>query len=366
MRWLCIHFPLLTSGGKLMDFNKINRFISEHKIGDEFQFDGVTYCIRDSFDLEKDGDYTFEAINKSDFSKRILKVSSVVKNMYNESPIEVKHVRGRKVLFRSEVNKNLVDAKALADERLNSRREAQENSDEFTHISREELFSIMDSKACNNFVSKSFWHFTTYQRFLDILESGYFFSRNYLESNGIAISHDNKVYNDLSKSILGSNKSKLTTHYARFYLRNDSSCIQRFEHFEQDNNPDFKKFMILIEIDRNALFESEEETFLTYFNAHYLYDSFYWNPPFNKYEDVRLNNLLYDFSKIYGPYNPDFKWEQNAEFLVKEKLPIKFIKRINVYDKTAKFILIKKLNEMKFYDIISKIEVNKKKFCIHD
>ena len=347
-----------------MDINKINKFISEHKIGDEFQLDGVIYRICDTFDLEKDGDYTFEAFSKSDFSKRVLKVSNVVKNMYNETAIEVKPIRGRKVLYRSEENKNLVDAKALADDRLNSRRKAQEKRDEFTHFGREELFNVIDSNSCNNFISKSFWHFTTYQRFIDILKSGYFFSRKYLESNGIAISHDNKVYNDLSKSILGSNKSNLTSQYARFYLRNDSSCIQRFEHYEQENNPDYKKFMVLIEIDRNALFESKEETFLTYFNAHYLYDSFYWNPPFNKYEDVRLNNLLYDFSKIYGPYNPDFKWEQNAEFLVKDKLSIKFIKRVNVYCDTAKFILIKKLNEMKLYDIIKKIEVNKKVFCI--
>ena len=223
------------------------------------------------------------------------------------------------------------------------------------YVSYEKIFSDMDN-GDKTFIrmSKYFWHVTSLKNAISIVNSGRFFSRNKISNYNF---DDLRKLSKLSDDVQCGNLSDELHNYVRFYLRPLNKPLFAIQEIYKE------KFgcdaYVTFAVDRICLKESFKQTLLTYHNASQI-ESWLLNPHINsynlrseKYFKVETYKYL-NFDKVYSKYEKttnDLRLQQ-AEFLVLDFLPIKFIKKIYFLSVNALNKFLTSIRNSAFYNFI--------------
>lgn len=223
---------------------------------------------------------------------------------------------------------------------------------ELVKITPKMLFNEMGKADKIRSFSFYFWHLTSLDNAIKIIENGCFYSRNEAVSKWL-LQYDNYKKNNVTKQVVSSNVSKLTSDHVRFYLRpaNKPFFSLRYDMERHGVTP------VLFAVNRSALIRSNNPTFLYPVNAHYaqdyVYDSKYALNNHNAEGVIMVNKKLLSNLKVtYSKYDPSCPSDyQSAEFLVYKSLSTDFVSMIYFLKEKDKIEFVSRLSESKLRGI---------------
>ncbi len=132
-------------------------------------------------------------------------------------------------------------------------------------------FKELNKKLYHGGDGVEFYHLTAIQNALAIFQGDYFYSR---ESASGIIKYDNVKLNEITDSVMSSNRSVRLEKYARFYLNIKNKATYAM-HKNFDNN---HSFGVIIALGFSSIWKSKTNVILSPINAHDLIDSdFDWS-----------------------------------------------------------------------------------------
>lgn len=176
-----------------------------------------------------------------------------------------------------------------------------------------------------------FYHITAFQNALEIFAGDYFYSR---EAGQGHIKYDNVELNDITSSVMSTNRSWRLKKYARFYL----NIKNKTTYAMYKNYMEYGSFGVIIAVDFSAIWKSKTKVILSPVNAHNLVDSdfdwFKYNIGFEP-NVKNLDSTKFDLKRTYSVC--DFNEENPylaAEILFYEKIELSNVSHI--YFKVAR------------------------------
>lgn len=220
-------------------------------------------------------------------------------------------------------------------------------------IKYSDLFKMMEDGDKTEFrYSRWFWHYTHVKNLVAIIADGRFQARYNIENN---IIFDIKKHSYISKEVQETNASRFLQRHVRFYLRPLNASF-----FRAKNSFDHEDDIVWVSITKDALYRSNNSTFLYYKNAHSATDDVFSkeNQLNHKYgRPFIFKNLeLFNFEETYSLYDKDQSLKrknyQQAEFLVWKDLSITFIQYIYFRSSNAKDKFLNSIKHLSCYNQI--------------